>query len=155
MKKIIIAVLALLLLAGGVTAAKVLAQEFMQVSPRTWVLGSAGAEAVDIHLAVPLLSVDRNEIRVNVYDQDDIEIKTIVTSTGADSRGDLVIKFVPDLTDVEEGDKLTVKVTENEDILIYNGVEAVFVGVEVKENLLFVETVIESVVTFLSSIGKR
>ncbi len=172
MKKIIIAVLALLLLAGGVTAAKVLAQEFMQVSPRTWVLGSSGIEPIDIHLAVPLKSIiNREEVGVKVYykeilvDGEGNETEKVVVpveieesiSIGADSRGDLVIKFVPILDASLIGKSLTVKVIENDNILSYNGEVAEFTEVEVKDkdNPQYIEEAIESVVTFLSSIGKR
>ena len=67
MKKIILAVLAMMLVIGGINTAKVLAQEFMQVSPRTWVLGSSGIEPIDIHLAVSLSKIeDRSLVGVVV-----------------------------------------------------------------------------------------
>jgi hypothetical protein len=167
MKKIIIGLLALMVLAGGITAAKVLAQEFMQVSPRTWVLGSSGIEPIDIHLAVPLKSiVDRNTVGVEVYyfgevtdDSLDNKVEVVIDepiSIGADSRGDLVIKFVPALDGNLIGKSLFVEVTGIDDLIDEeNGEYTIFEGVEVKENPLFVETVVESVVTFFSSIGNK
>jgi len=166
MKKIIIAVLAVMFLVGGVTATKVLAQEFMQVSPRTWVLGSSGIEPIDIHLAVPLKSItDRSLVGVEVYyyDYEDEEAEPLIKkveieediSIGADTRGDLVIKFVPILDTSLFEKSLFVEVTGIDYLTLPDGEDTIFEGVEVKENPLFVETVVESVVTFLSSIGKR
>jgi len=160
MKKIIVAIVAVMLLAGLGTAAKVLAQEFMQVSPRSWVLGSAGTEAVDIHLAVPLSKVVKDDIGLYVYYVDEtvseeVEVFTEISSIGADIRGDLVIKFVPTLYKEMIGENIIVEVSGIDETLVPEGEDTVFEGIEVKENPLFIDTVIDSVETFLISVGKK
>jgi len=121
MKKILFLLTAVLLITGLGLGARVLAgdeQLFMQVSPRTWVLDgdeSVGGEAVDIHLAIPLSEVDQESIRVTVY-RGSTALEMIgdseedALSIGADMRGDVVIKFVPDYSLFNVDDTLMVKV---------------------------------------------
>lgn len=100
-KKIALACLAVLMTLGLVAVGPTWAedeQDFMQVSPRVWVLaeeGTTGTDLVTIHLAIPYLSVDTSTLIVSVIGEEYQEDECLITSVFADDRGDLVIKFLP------------------------------------------------------------
>ncbi|MBU1130221.1 hypothetical protein KKE45_02765, partial [Patescibacteria group bacterium] len=107
-----------------------IAQLDMQVSPRTWVLETAGLGVIDVHIATPFSQVDTID-NVVVSNSEKV-VDADILSVGADLRGDLVIKFTPDQDALVDGDILTVEVTgqyvdEGGPIL------ETFEGVEVKE----------------------
>jgi len=142
MKKIIVSVVVMLLVVSGVKmVSKVGAQDEMQVSPREWVLGSAGIEVIDVHIATSLTLIDRESVAVSVEGIGDyvgVSIPVENVSVGSDNRGELVVKFVPDLSSAElpdgieslAGVKLRVRV---EGRLIDGGIlEETFEGVEIK-----------------------
>lgn len=143
MKKIIVSVVVMLLVVSGIkVVSKVGAQDDIQVSPREWVLGSAGIEVIDVHVATSLALIDRESVVVSVEGIGDylgISIPVENVSVGSDNRGELVVKFVPDLNSAElpegieslVGVKLSVRV---EGRLIDGGVlDETFEGIGVKD----------------------
>lgn len=130
MKKYIFIVIAAFVFLGMFKVGSAIAQLDMQVSPRTWVLETAGLGVIDVHIATPFSQVDTID-NVVVSNSEKV-VDADILSVGADLRGDLVIKFTPDQDALVDGDILTVEVTgqyvdEGGPIL------ETFEGVEVKE----------------------
>jgi len=104
MKKILLSLMVAVLLVSAINmVSKVGAQDDIQVSPREWVLGSTGVEVIDIHIATSLALVDRESVGVSVEgigDYEGIVVPVENISVGADRKGELVIKFVPNLDEV-------------------------------------------------------
>lgn len=141
MNKFILGVVVALLVSGVVLTSTAKAQEDYQISPRQWVLETEGLEVVDVHIAIPLSVIDRDSVNVVIGGEVDVDVMNL--AVGADSRGDLVIKFIPDLSLLEDGDLLDVKVSFNyldEEVEVF---ENVFENIEVKEAVMLRSTVSE------------
>ncbi|MBU0757422.1 MAG: hypothetical protein KKF44_05115 [Nanoarchaeota archaeon] len=78
----------------------VAAQEDLLVSPRTWVLGTSAVEAITIHVARPYID---EGVVVEVWNEDDVLVEQFTELyLYEDLRGDLVIKFTPDLENTDK-----------------------------------------------------
>ena len=143
MKKILLSLAIVALLVSSINiVSKTKAQEDVQVSPREWVLGSSGVEVIDVHIAVSLALVDRESVEVSVVGVEDYEGVVVPVedmSIGADRRGDLVIKFVPNLDEAtvpEEFDSLigaTLAVRISGRLIDGNVIDESFEGIGVKD----------------------
>lgn len=121
MKKIITLLFVLAGILGFTFAKGTAAQTAMLVSPGVWVKGTSAVEEITIHVAYPLSaleSVTLEVLEVQVLENGDevpgalfepIEEGNFTMS--ADSRGDLVIKFVPDIDLYAVDDSYFVRVT--------------------------------------------
>jgi len=116
MKKIITLLFVLAGILGFTFVKGTIAQADMLVSPGVWVKGTSAVEEITIHLAYPLSEategVDLNILDKNYELFEPIEEGSFTMS--ADSRGDLVIKFVPEIGKYTIGDSYIVRVTIGE-----------------------------------------
>lgn len=124
--QIFLAVSAFTLLVSKVAVA----QEPILISPSVWVLGTNAVEDITVHIEGQEY-VSENEVSINIYSAVDeekliekIDEENIFTYT--DNRGDLVIKFSPDMEKYDDGESYEVKI-------IVDGIDIDAVTISVKD----------------------
>lgn len=103
-------ILVLFLFAGVIfstdAVSRTFAQEDIQISPRVWVIKSNVVNDITIHVAYNYVMAVSEGITLTVEGE-----KIEVFSPFADSRGDLVIRFTPNMTLYSAGQTGTIVVT--------------------------------------------